>query len=71
MYFRSRNCLLVQRKDIAGVCQSCKVLLNNLIVPQFKEEPSQSTRLKQIMEVEEEGEVEVEEEAGGVGTQGT
>ena len=52
----------MNNKSKGGVCEPCKVLLNNLIVAQFKEEPARSPELKQVIEKEEEGEEEEKEE---------
>ena len=43
-------------KSKDGVCDPCNVLLNNLIVSQYKEEPAHSPDLKQVLEEEEEEE---------------
>ena len=50
--FRSRNCGLIKIED--GVCESCKVLINNLFVSQTKEERANNQGLKQLVEEEEE-----------------
>ena len=42
----------MNNKSKGGVCDSCKVLLNNLIVSQFKEEPAHSPAVKQVLEEE-------------------
>ena len=45
---------MVTNKSKDGVCEPCKVLLNNLIVSQFKEESVRSPEVKQVIEEEEE-----------------
>ena len=45
-------------KSNGGVCEPCKVLLNDLIVSQFKEEPADSLEMKLVEEEEEDEEDE-------------